>query len=348
MEKNNIRRILNKSALEEALLVLNKEFLNDLPDTPENLFYYAKRRVKPEISNNISKDLGKKMLEYRLSDKEYFITFLKIVRYVFYGKEPSKTPKANILLSQTGAGKSNLRELILRQNPNFVIIDSDKFKRFRYDANDIFEKDASHFGALTGIDSYDHANNINRYAMEKLYNILIECAPSISQGMIGVDINLMKENSYDIKYHALAVGDLISTFSIHKRYERDIRDEKMKGEAKLTDLERHNDSYKAMLKAIKNIDPKELFIYRRGTESEKYMPVLIKGENKLELFEELQRKSNMSYVKKQVESNMRDYEELEIQMKERNAPPLQLKQLEEIKKLFLQFCLKVKEESQVL
>ena len=140
MEKNNIRRILNKSALEEALLVLNKEFLNDLPDTPENLFYYAKRRVKPEISNNISKDLGKKMLEYRLSDKEYFITFLKIVRYVFYGKEPSKTPKANILLSQTGAGKSNLRELILRQNPNFVIIDSDKFKRFRYDANDIFEK----------------------------------------------------------------------------------------------------------------------------------------------------------------------------------------------------------------
>ena len=56
----------------------------------------------------------------------------------------------------------------------------------------------------------------------------------------------------------------------------------------------------------------------------------------------------MSYVKKQVESNMRDYEELEIQMKERNAPPLQLKQLEEIKKLFLQFCLKVKEESQVL
>jgi len=36
----------------------------------------------------------------------------------------------------------------------------------------------THFGALTGIDSYDHANDINMYAMENGYDILLECAPS--------------------------------------------------------------------------------------------------------------------------------------------------------------------------
>lgn len=347
MGKDSIRRTLDEGVFNEALVELNNDFLNDLPDKPENLFKYTSRRVEPEISNNISYDLGRKMLDYRLSDKEYFITFLKIVRYVFNGKKPSKTPESNILLSQTGAGKSNLRELILRQNPNSVIIDSDKFKRFRSDADDIFEKDAPHFGALTGIDSYDHANNINRYAMEKGYNILVECAPSLSQGMIGVDIDLMEKYSYNINYHALAVGNLISSFSIHKRYEKDIRDEKMKGEAKLTDLGRHDDSYDAMTNVIKNINTNKLFIYRRGTENENYVPVLIDATDKITKFEELQHVSNMSYAKEQNKLNMPDYNELKKQMKERQAVSTQLEQLEKIRDNFLLFCLKAKIKTHV-
>lgn len=304
--------------------------------------------MEENVSSNISYDLGRKMLNHRLSDKEYFITFLKIVRYVFNGKKPSETPKSNILLSQTGAGKSNLRELILRQNPKSVIIDSDKFKRFRSDADAIFEKDAPHFGALTGIDSYDHANNINIYAMEKGYDILIECAPSISQGMIGVDTSLMEAHSYDINYHVLAVGNLISAFSIHKRYERDIRDEKMKGEAKLTDLGRHNDSYNAMTKVIKDIDPNKLFIYRRGTESENYVPVLIDATDKVAKFEELQHESNMLYVKEQSSMDMPDYNEIRRLMQERQAATTQLEQLEKIRDDFLLFCLKAEKGTQVL
>lgn len=348
MGKNNIRRNLDESALHEALLELNADFLSELPDTPENLFKYASRRVEPEISSNISYDLGRKMLDYRLSDKDYFITFLKIVRYVFNGKEPSESPKSNVLLSQTGAGKSNLRELILRKNPKSVIIDSDKFKKFRADANDIFEEDAPHFGALTGIDSYDHAYNINTYAMEKGYDILIECAPSISQGMIGVDIDMMKKYSYDICYHALAVGNLISSFSIHKRYENDIRDEKMKGEAKLTDLGRHNDSYNAMTTIIKTIDPNKLSLYRRGTKDENYVPVLVNASNKAEKFKKLQFDSNVLYSREQQLSDMSDYNEIKKQMEERNASPMQFEQLEKVKNDFLLFCLKNQKETQVL
>ena len=260
MQKNDIRRKLDESALEQALLELNQDFLDDLPETPQKLFEYTSRRAEPEISSSINYELGQRMLNNRLSDKDYFITFLKIVRFVFSGKEKSLNPKANILLAQTGAGKSRLRELVLRKNPESVIINSDHFKRFRADANKLFEEDPTHFGALTGIDSYDHANDINMYAMENGYDILLECAPSTSQGMIGVNQKMLQDYLYDINYFGLAVGNLPSAFSIHKRYEEDIRNPKMKGEAKLTSLARHNDSYDAMSKIMQGIDLYKLYL----------------------------------------------------------------------------------------
>lgn len=344
MQKNNIRRKLDRSALEEALLELNQDFLDDLPETPQKLFEYTSRRAEPEISSSIDYELGQRMLKNRLSDKDYFITFLKIVRFVFSEKEKTLTPKANILLAQTGAGKSRLRELVLRKNPESVIINSDHFKRFRADANKLFEEDPTHFGALTGIDSYDHANDINMYAMENGYDILLECAPSTSQGMIGVNQKMLQDYLYDINYFGLAVGNLPSAFSIHKRYEEDIRNPKMKGEAKLTSLARHNDSYDAMSKIMQGIDLAKLHIYRRGTVEEKFVPQLVDGENKVGIFKKLQYESNVIYAKEQLANNMKEYNEIKRLMEERNADKSQIEQLEDVKKMLTQFCLHEQEK----
>ena len=284
------------------------------------------------------------MLNNRLSDKDYFITFLKIVRFVFSGKEKSLNPKANILLAQTGAGKSRLRELVLRKNPKSVIINSDHFKKFRTDVDKLFEEDPAHFGALTGIDSYDHANDINMYAMENGYDILLECAPSTSQGMIGVNKKMLQDYQYDINYFGLAVGNLPSAFSIHKRYEEDIRDPKMKGEAKLTSLARHNDSYDAMSKIMQGIDLYKLHTYRRGTAEEKFIPQLVDGKNKIEVFKKLQYESNVMYLKEQQANNMKEYNEIRRLMEERNADKAQIQQLEDVKKMFTQFSLHEQEK----
>ena len=344
MQKNDIRRKLDESALEQALLELNQDFLDDLPETPQKLFEYTSRRAEPEISSSINYELGQRMLNNRLSDKDYFITFLKIVRFVFSGKEKSLNPKANILLAQTGAGKSRLRELVLRKNPKSVIINSDHFKKFRTDVDKLFEEDPENFGALTGIDSYDHANDINMYAMENGYDILLECAPSTSQGMIGVNKKMLQDYQYDINYFGLAVGNLPSAFSIHKRYEEDIRDPKMKGEAKLTSLARHNDSYDAMSKIMQGIDLYKLHTYRRGTAEEKFIPQLVDGKNKIEVFKKLQYESNVMYLKEQQANNMKEYNEIRRLMEERNADKAQIQQLEDVKKMFTQFSLHEQEK----
>ena len=78
MKNNNKMRPLNID-IAQILEKLNPKFIESLPISPEELFRYAKRRIYPEISDNIPEDLAKKMLEYRLSDEDYFITFLKIL-----------------------------------------------------------------------------------------------------------------------------------------------------------------------------------------------------------------------------------------------------------------------------
>ena len=135
MENSKMRK-LDKSVLDEVIQELNPDFIKDLPQSPEIIFEFARRRINPEISDNISYNLGKKMLDYRLSDKDYFITFLKVINDVFYGKTPTETvPQAQILISQTGAGKTNLRKKLLQEFPNKVIINSDIYKKFRHDAD---------------------------------------------------------------------------------------------------------------------------------------------------------------------------------------------------------------------
>lgn len=181
-------RGISEETLNELLKELNPEFISELPDTPQEILKFARRRVNPYISDNISQTLAKQMLETRQTDKEYLLTLFKSMRTTFsYGAEPSQNPTAEVLVSQTGAGKTSLRESINPGNQIYVVINPDLYKKFRSDADEIREKDRTHFGALTGIDSYDHADNIRNYAMEKGYNILIEVAPSSKQGLIGVN-----------------------------------------------------------------------------------------------------------------------------------------------------------------
>ena len=78
MKNNNKMRPLNID-IAQILEKLNPKFIESLPISPEELLRYTKRRINPEISDNIPEDLAKKMLEYRLSDEDYFITFLKIL-----------------------------------------------------------------------------------------------------------------------------------------------------------------------------------------------------------------------------------------------------------------------------
>lgn len=50
----NETRGISKETLNELLQELNPDFIKKLPDTPQEILKFARRRVNPYISDNIS------------------------------------------------------------------------------------------------------------------------------------------------------------------------------------------------------------------------------------------------------------------------------------------------------
>ncbi|MGN0683960.1 MAG: zeta toxin family protein [Oscillospiraceae bacterium] len=95
-------------------------------------------------------------------------------RALTFGKVPVETPTAYILGGQSGAGKSAIHSMVKQENPNFISIDGDTFRK-RHLNFEIIQK-------LYGNDAANYtqpfANNIVISLIEKLssehYNLIIE------------------------------------------------------------------------------------------------------------------------------------------------------------------------------
>ena len=344
---DKIVRNISDDTLNIVLSKLNPEFIQELPVSPKELLKYATRRTDPVISENITYSLGQSMLSHRLSDEDYLMAFFQAVHTSFYGKKNDTNGKqAVILVSQTGAGKTNLSSLILKQNPNTVIINPDLYKKFNPRLPEILREDPTHVGALTGIDSYDHANNIRNFAIEKGYSLLFECAPSQKQGLLGIDLKELEEHGYSTQFHIMSVGNLISSMAIHYRYEKAINENPNSCDVKLTDLSRHDDSYKGVETVIRMISPDKISIYRRGLESEQYTPqeITSKANNSklsqeeiIQILAKERENSNRNYIFNAKNNFQEDFNKIKTSMELRKAPEAQFNQLNEIYNRYINY-----------
>ena len=335
---DKIIRNISEDTLNTVISNLNKDFIDELPVSPKELLKYATRRIDPVISENITYSLGQSMLAHRLSDEDYLTAFFQAIHTSFYEKKVCDKKTASILILQTGAGKTNLSTLILKKNPNIVVINPDLYKKFNPKLPQILKEDPTHLGALTGIDSYDHANNIRNFAIEKGYSLLFECAPSQKQGLVGIDLQTLEENGYDTRFHVMAVGDLLSLMAIHYRYEEEINRNPTSCEVKLTDLNRHEDSYKGVEKVVQTLSPDKIHIYRRGKKEEEYIPQEItkhdeqnlNTEDIIRILLKERENSNKNYVFNETNSFQKDFNKIKTSMEKRKAPDAQFAQLEKI------------------
>ena len=335
---DKIIRNISEDTLNTVISNLNKDFIDELPVSPKELLKYATRRIDPVISENITYSLGQSMLAHRLSDEDYLTAFFQAIHTSFYEKKVCDKKTASILISQTGAGKTNLSTLILKKNPNIVVINPDLYKKFNPKLPQILKEDPTHLGALTGIDSYDHANNIRNFAIEKGYSLLFECAPSQKQGLVGIYLQTLEENGYDTRFHVMAVGDLLSLMAIHYRYEEEINRNPTSCEVKLTDLNRHEDSYKGVEKVVQTLSPDKIHIYRRGKKEEDYIPQEItkhdeqnlNTEDIIRILLKERENSNKNYVFNETNSFQKDFNKIKTSMEKRKAPDAQFAQLEKI------------------
>lgn len=211
--------------------------------------------LKPRISPKVKPEVASLMIDYALSEEEHYRVLQQIRDYCFRGKEPvdrkNERPKAFLVIAQTGAGKSNLTMSIHKKNNNIVIIDSDEFKAFNPNNEEIKEKYPQYYGHLTGLDAYLHRDEVYEEALQKGYNILIEIAPSSKELLFNINFEELEHYGYDIEAYILAVSGENSFISMHERYEGQVEAE-MKA-PKLTDLNRAMDSVTAVPIVIKDL-----------------------------------------------------------------------------------------------
>lgn len=312
------------------------QFRRDLPITIEEIAKrYATRRIDPFISPSIKPEIRKKMIESRLSDEEYLNTLILIIHDNFGIQHGNQTKKAFILAAQTGAGKTALRSEILKKYPEAIVINYDLYKKYRPDCDEIRNANPTYFGALTAIDSYDHGSDIMDMALDLNYDVLIESAPSSRDGLVNVNLEKMSRAGYDLDFNILAVRNLISALGVHRRYEQAIKEGLP--DAKLTDLARHDDSYKALENIVSNFSNKNLIkIYRRGTEEERRIPqqiICAEGRELDALIEERER-SNSLFVTINGDAQVSDFErnlrEILNLMNSRNCKNEEIEQLLQI------------------
>lgn len=267
------KRTIEQRILMNTLPKIPKMIINMLPDTPEHLLKYAERVKKIIYSPSIEDETIKKLMKaHLLTDEEYLKTFFYIMALTFYKKKPVNKPKINLIVAQTGSGKSHLTAKILREDDNFVFIDSDKYKHFRSDAKKIAYEYQTLYPFLTGPDAYDHADNLYNYAIKNGYNVIKEIAPSPNKDLMKLKTN----KRYKISVLILAVGNINSILSTHERYELQITNGLKT--AKLTPIIRHNESYNALLDNVRQLidnNFNELYVYTRGKAENDYNPVKI-------------------------------------------------------------------------
>ena len=307
-----------------------KEIIEMLPQKPENLLKYAQRVKEIQFSKDVNDDTKLLMKKYLLNDEEYLKTFFYVMAITFYNKKPVENPKISIVAAQTGSGKSNLTAKILRDNENYIFVDSDKYKHFRYDAREISRKYQVLYPALTGPDAYDHADNLYRYAIDHKYNIIKETAPSANKGLLNVNEEELIQKNYRISVSILAVGELNSLLSTHERYELQI----IHGlkTAKLTGTHRHDESYNALIENVKDLigdkNIEKIEIYKRGNKDNEFHPQIIYPSNTysnpIEAIEQARSIDNETTKKEFMDR----YNLIKKQMDKRHAPKEQYDQID--------------------
>ena len=319
---------ISEETIKSVLPKINDGIKCYLPDSPEVLLKYAERFVPPKIHSAVDAETREMMLNHLLSDEDYLLTYFSILADSFRNKTKTNNPKLYLVIGQTGSGKSNLTARVLEENPNCIVLDSDKYKSYRPDSERIAIENPTLYGFLTGIDSYEHRDNVYNYAINNGFNMIVEKAPDINKGLINVDIESAINNGYEIIVLVLAVSKLNSALSIHERYEGQIEAKLLT--PKLTNIERHNQSFEGLNKIVQQFQADKrikISVYKRSDEVYE-KPVLVYSKG---ILIKTQDEDN----RKTIEEFKDRYELIKMQMSKRIAPESQYKQLEDIHKLYL-------------
>lgn len=278
--------------------------------------------LRARIAPHISGDLANEMVDFAMGRRAFSCVLKKLRLEYFVGKAPSSNPELDLVIAQSGGGKSELKR-ILSADKNLILLNSDDFKRYHPLCELLLQNAPTHFGTLTGLDSYLLRDALFCEAIQGGFSVLTEITP-LHGDLLGINVADIQSKGYKVTAHVLAVSEVNSLLAIHERYEQALS----LGAPcpKLTDFARAFDSVEATELALKRLacDGVEVRLYARRGNTVVHVPC--KNEDTYARFLEL-RQQDRAVALPTIENRIIDLRE---KMKKRNAPSDQISQFDKI------------------
>jgi len=161
---------------------------------------------------------------YRLDPSEHERVYAKAIEPAsFLDTSPVEQPKITIVGGQTGAGKTRLLELSMKEfdDGNVVIVNTDDLRAYHPRFEEIVDLDDRRAAERTHEDASAWNRMLLSRSIETRRNVILEGVFKDGKDLASV-IEMLKKSGYEVTFRIVAAHERYSVWGIHKRYEKEI------------------------------------------------------------------------------------------------------------------------------
>ena len=260
---------------------------------------------------------------YKLPKEEHNRVFEMLKEKLFINKVEETNPSVLFVVGQPGSGKTTYIK-----NSNFskyININSDEYRVFHQQANEIVEKYPTHYAKLTNYDAHLWGDELFSYAIEHGYSVLREKVPT-DYGLLEIIKNI--PSNYEVALHVVLTGNLESLLRTHERYEKELIENKI---AKLSSRDAHNKCYELLPDFVKKCLDFNIKVSYVSVEENQWKTQSIQ-DHSLEVLQKEREESNKNAC---IQYDIR-MNKIKESKKSRNASQEEWKELEKIEDIYLE------------
>jgi predicted ABC-type ATPase len=190
---------------------------------------------------------------FQLDFSEHERIYSKIIEPTsFLGTSPVDKPKILIIAAQTGAGKSRLVELSMKEfdDTNVVTVNTDDLRAYHPRYHEIVMLDDTRSAERTHQDASTWKNKLLSRCIETRRNIVLEGVFKDSKNLIEL-VELAKNSGYEATIRIVAAHERYSVWGINRRYEKE---RIVRGHGRYVPIEYHDECYQKLLDSVEGVE----------------------------------------------------------------------------------------------
>lgn len=281
---------------------------------------------------------------FQLDSSEHDRIYSKIIEPTsFLDTSPVENPKLLIIGAQTGAGKSTIVELSIREfaDHNVVTVNTDDLRAYHPRFEEIIALDDRRSAERTHHDASTWKNTLLSRCLETRRNAVLEGVFKDGQGLAEI-VELAKKHGYEVIIRIAATHERYSAWGINRRYEKE---KIVRGHGRFVPIEYHDECYRKLLSSVELVEQQKradaIEVYdRNGTKL--YSNVVVNGEwkEKPRAAAAIDKERNRSLTEKEQSQYIESWQRVFEYMQNRSASS---EEMNAVKALAARFIKELKE-----